>query len=88
MVIPAYRPGMNAPDGAAGLEQPISDALNVPPAAARTAPMAATPALAYADFVAAVKEALRDIHSPDLLARNPYCSTGSAISASQLGRRS
>jgi TolB-like protein len=89
MVIPAYRPGMNAPDGAAGLEQPISDALNVPPAAARTAPMAATPALAYADFVAAVKEALRDIHSPDLLARNPLllhgiCNLGKSAGPQEL----
>jgi TolB-like protein len=62
---------MNAQEGAARLERPISDAPDVPPAAAPAAPMVATPALAYADFVAAVKDALRDIHSPDLLSRNP-----------------
>jgi TolB-like protein len=38
--------------------------------------MVATPALAYADFVAAVKDALRDIHSPDLLSRNPLLRHG------------
>jgi len=71
MMLPAYRPGANTQDGAAELERPIFDARDVPPAAAPAPLMAATPALAYADFVAAVKDALRDIHSPDLLSRNP-----------------
>ena len=75
-MIPAYRPGRNAQEGAARLERPISDAPDVPPAAAPAAPMVATPALAYADFVAAVKDALRDIHSPDLLSRNPLLLRG------------
>lgn len=33
--------------------------------------MAGVPTLAYAEFAAAVKDALRDVHSPDLLSRNP-----------------
>jgi len=70
-MLPAYRPGANTQDGAAELERPIFDARDVPPGAAPAPLMAATPALAYADFVAAVKDALRDIHSPDLLSRNP-----------------
>jgi hypothetical protein len=38
--------------------------------------MVATPTLAYADFVAAVKDALRDAKRPDLLARNPLLRSG------------
>jgi len=73
MMIPASPPGMNAEDDAAGLEEPISDAPDVPSAAPL---MVATPTLAYADFAAAVKDALRDAHSPDLLARNPLLRDG------------
>jgi len=76
MMIPASPPGMNAEDGAAGLEEPISDAPDVPSAAPLAALMVATPTLAYADFAAAVKDALRDAHSPDLLARNPLLRQG------------
>src|SRR5260221_9866992 len=36
----------------------------------------AVPELAYADFAAALKDALRDFHSPDLLARNPLLRDG------------
>jgi hypothetical protein len=86
-MIPASSPGMNAEDGAAGSEEPMSDAPDLPPAAPPAAPMVA-PTLAYADFAAAVKDALRDVHSPDLLSRNPLLSTTSAISACQPGRRS
>jgi len=75
-MIPASPPGMNAEDGAAGLEEPISDAPDVPSAAPLAALMVATPTLAYADFAAAVKDALRDAHSPDLLARNPLLRDG------------
>jgi TolB-like protein len=80
---------MNAQEGAARLERPISDAPDVPPAAARAAPIVATPALAYADFGAAVKDALRDIHSPDLLSRNPLllhgiCNLGSSAGPQEL----
>ena len=76
MMIPASPPGMNAEDGTAGLEEPISDAPDVPSAAPLAALMVATPTLAYADFAAAVKDALRDAHSPDLLARNPLLRDG------------
>ena len=66
-------PGTNAADGAAGSERPSSDAPEPPP----TAPLVATvPALAYADFAAALKDALRDFHSADLLARNPLLRDG------------
>jgi len=34
------------------------------------------PAITYGEFAAAVKYALRDVHSPDLLARNPLLSDG------------
>jgi TolB-like protein len=81
---------MNAQKGAARLERrPIFDAPDVPPPAAPAAPMVATPALAYADFVAALKDALRDIHSPDLLSRNPLllhgnCNLGSSAGPQEL----
>ena len=69
MMIPGPPPGTNAEDGAAGFEQPSSDAPDLPPAAP-------PPALAYADFAAALKDALRDFHSTDLLARNPLLRAG------------
>ena len=56
--------------------QPASDAGHSTPTAPPTAPSAAAPALAYADFAAAVKDALRDFHSLDLLARNPLLHHG------------
>jgi adenylate cyclase len=34
------------------------------------------PAITYVEFAAAVKDALRDVHSPDLLARNPLLHDG------------
>jgi TolB-like protein len=76
MMIPGSPPRMNAEDGAGGLEEPISDAPDVPRAASPGAPIVATPTLAYADFAAAVKDALRDVHSPDLLSRNPLLHHG------------
>src|ERR1700730_17327798 len=63
MMIPAASPGTNSTDAAADeSEQPTSDASDWP--------LGARP-LAYADFSAALKGALRDFHSTDLLARNP-----------------
>jgi TolB-like protein len=59
---------MNVEDGASESEPPTSYAPDLPLTAP---PIAAAPALAYAEFAAAVKDALRDVHSPDLLARNP-----------------
>jgi len=70
MMIPVPPPGTNAEDGAAVSEQPISDAVDLPPIAFREASSAPAFALAYEEFAAAVKDALRDVHSPDLLARN------------------
>ena len=70
MMIPGPPPGTNAEDGAAGLEPPSSDAPESPPTAPRVA------ALDYADFAAALKDALRNFHSADLLARNPLLRDG------------
>jgi TolB-like protein len=67
----ARSPGTNANDGATVSEQPTSHAPELLSAAPLGAPAAATPGLAYADFAAALKSALRDFHCPDLLARNP-----------------
>jgi len=75
-MIPAPPPGTNAADGASGSEQPTSDAPDLPPSAPPAASMAAVPSLAYADFAAALKDALRDFHSADLLARNPLLLDG------------
>ena len=66
-MIPAPPPGTNAEDGAAGSERPSSNAPDLLPAAR---------ALPYADFAAALKDALRDFHSADLLARNPLLRDG------------
>jgi len=38
--------------------------------------MNGAPALAYPDFAAALKDALRDFHSADLLAGNPLLRSG------------
>jgi TolB-like protein len=67
MMIPAPLSGTNPNDTAAELE---------PPKALPGASMNAAPALAYADFAAALKDALRDFHSADLLARNPLLRGG------------
>src|ERR1700757_3790782 len=89
-VIPACQPAMNAQKGAARLERrPIPDAPDVPPGAAPAVRMVATPAVAYADFVTALKDALRDIHSPDLFSRNPLllhgnCNLGSSAGPQEL----
>jgi len=73
MPIPGPPPGTNANDGVAGSKQPSSGALGWPTPAL---PVAAATGLAYGDFVKAVKDALRDVHSPDLLARNPLLRAG------------
>src|ERR1700730_6167226 len=63
MMIPAPSPGTNSTAAAA-------DESGQPTANAPDWPLGARP-LAYADFSAALKGALRDFHSTDLLARNP-----------------
>jgi TolB-like protein len=76
MTTSAPVPGTNASDGAAGWEQPTRDAPEPEPAPPPAAPLPAASGLAYPDFAAAVKDALRDVHSPDLLARNPLLRHG------------
>ena len=49
----------------------------------------AAPTPAYADFAAAVRDALRDVHSPDLLSRNPlllydFCNLGGSAGPREL----
>jgi TolB-like protein len=68
MMIPAASLGTNPNDTATEWEPP--------PTASPGAPMNATSALAYADFAAALRDALRDFHSADLLARNPLLRSG------------
>jgi TolB-like protein len=67
MMIPASIPGTNLKDTAAESQ---------PPTAPAETSMNAAPAPAYADFAAAIKDALRDFHSADLLARNPLLRGG------------
>jgi hypothetical protein len=67
MTIPAPLPGTN-PNGIAADPEPLK--------APHAAPKNAAPALAYPDFVTALKVALRDFHSTDLLARNPLLRSG------------
>src|SRR6202011_4177897 len=47
-----------------------------PPTAPSEASMNGAPALAYPDFAAALKDALPDSHSAELLARNPLLRSG------------
>src|SRR5215472_12278478 len=65
MIIPDPPPGTNMEDATARSGPPSAGAVELP-----------MRALAYADFAAALKEALRDFHSPDLLARNPLLRGG------------
>jgi len=76
MMIPVRLPGRNTENRAAGSEQSISDTVDLSPTAFREASSAPMLAPAYAEFAAAVKDALRDAHSPDLLARNPLLRDG------------
>ena len=71
MMIPDPPPGTNMEDATVRSGPPSAGAVELP-----------MRALAYADFAAALKEALRDFHSPDLLARNPLLRGG----ISNLGR--
>jgi TolB-like protein len=76
MMIAAPPPETSANDGGIGSEREISDASEPQPAPAPASFITAAPTLAYADFAAALKDALRDFHSPDLLARNPLLRCG------------
>src|SRR6516165_3490262 len=63
MMVLAPLPGTN-PNGIVTESEPAAQ------------PMPAAPAITYLEFAAAVKDALRDVHSPDLLARNPLLRDG------------
>jgi TolB-like protein len=76
MVIPGSPPLKNAGDGAARPEPQTPDAPTLPDDITSAAAIPAAPTLGYAEFAAALREALRDIHSPDLLARNPLLRSG------------
>jgi TolB-like protein len=67
MMIPAASLGTNPNDTAKEWEPPTG-----PPEAV----MNLSPALAYTDFAAALRDALRDFHSADLLAQNPLLRSG------------
>jgi len=76
MPIPVSPPATYAENGAGRVTQPTSHTPNSAPVAPIAAPKAAVPAITYVEFAAAVKDALRDYHSPDLLARNPLLRNG------------
>src|SRR5438270_13557408 len=71
MMIPGPPPGIYAGDGAAGSYQPSFNA-DLPPAP----PSGGETVVTYADFAGALRDALRDYHSADLLARNPLLHGG------------
>ena len=75
MMIPGPPPGTYAEDGAAASDQPTLNAPDLPPTDPPGGETAAR-ALTYADFAAALRDALRDFHSADLLARNPLLVDG------------
>jgi TolB-like protein len=75
--IPTPPPGTPyAENGSGSLAQPASLKPNSAPVAPGAAPKEQVPAITYAEFAGAVKDALRDVHSPDLLARNPLLRDG------------
>jgi TolB-like protein len=76
MMIAAPPPETSANGGGVGSEQEISDAPEPQQAPAPASSTTAAAALAYAEFAAALKDALRNFHSPDLLARNPLRRSG------------
>ena len=76
MVIPAPSQATNANRGKGVPQQAISDARESPLTIPPVASLAPVPELAYAEFAAALKDALRNFHSPDLLAQNPLLRHG------------
>jgi TolB-like protein len=65
-----------AESGSVSPAQPTSHIPNLAPVAPDTAPKEQVPVITYGEFAAAVKDALRDVHSPDLLARSPLLRDG------------
>jgi TolB-like protein len=89
MLIPAPPPGTNAANGAVETELARAGAPASPPMDLPAASRAAATAFGYAEFAAAVKDALRDAASPDLLARNPLllhgvCNLGKSAGPQEL----
>jgi TolB-like protein/Tfp pilus assembly protein PilF len=78
MMSPAPPPGTRPNNRATGPEHPTS-------VAPEPRPAAGAPGLAYADFAAATKQALRDFHRADLLAQNPLLRDGIATLSASLG---
>src|SRR5262249_21088384 len=74
--IPTPSPGTHADNGTGSLAHATSHTPSSTPAAPDAAPKAQLPAITHGEFAAAVKDALRDVHSPDLLARNPLLRGG------------
>jgi TolB-like protein/tetratricopeptide (TPR) repeat protein len=75
MMIPGPPPGIYAGDGAAGSDQRSFNAPDLPPTAPPGGETVVT-VVTYADFAGALRDALRDFHSADLLARNPLLHGG------------
>ncbi len=69
---------VSAEDGATRAEPQTPDAPTLPQNIQSAAVISPAPSLDYAEFAAALREALRDLHSPDLLARNPLLRSGIA----------
>ena len=88
MPIPAPSPGTYTENGARRVAQPTSHTPNSPPVAVPGAPKAKMPAITYVEFAAAVKDALRDVHSPTCSPATRCCATGFGISAGQPAHRS
>src|SRR5271170_388187 len=89
MLIPAPPPGTNAANDAVEAELARAGAPVSPPMDLPAASRAAATAFGYAEFAAAVKDALRDAASPDLLARNPLllhgvCNLGKSAGPQEL----
>ena len=75
MMILGPPPGIYVEDSAAASDQSSLNAPDLLPTAPSGGETVAL-ALTYADFAAALREALRDFHSADLLARNPLLQDG------------
>jgi TolB-like protein len=71
MPIPDPPTGTCAETGIGRVAPPTSHAPNLTPVGPDAAAKAKVSTITYVEFAAAVRGALRDLHSPDLLARNP-----------------
>ena len=69
-MIPASPPGAYVENSAGRVAHPTSHTPNSTLVAPDAVPKVKVTAITYPEFAAAVRDALRDVHSPDLLARN------------------